>query len=152
MMSQAEAAAGIEHFVGSSAKRNGHAHFAAEIERQEHVLLLKIDVAVSGVRKVPLEDKGGAIAEDRRGHDAFEKSVDGDFARNAAFFGEGDPFTKTHDFDDQGHVQSDFELHREALLSDVSDFGADGEKHGLNAVEGGFVARDHERSFALADG
>ena len=37
------------------------------------------------------------------------------------------------------------------MRADESDFGTDGQKHGLDAFESGFVTRHHERSLALAN-
>src|SRR5215472_16930505 len=139
VMRQAEAAASVEHFVGGCAERHRHTHLPAEIKREQHVFLLEIHVAVGGVGNVAFENERGAVVEHRRSNNALEKSVDGDFSRYATFFRERHAFAEADDFDDQSQIESNLELHGEALRADVGDFGADGEKDWKNAVECCFV-------------
>ena len=106
--------------------------------------MLEIDVAIRGIGKVAFKNQRRAVTEDRRSHDAFEKGVDRNFPRDPALFGERHAFTEAENFDDQSHVDGDFELDGEALGADVADLRADREKHRLNALERCPVTGDHE--------
>src|SRR5205807_1484691 len=84
----AEPAAGIHHLIGGGRERHRAAQLAAELERQQHVLLLQRDVGERHGGHLSLQDERSAIAQDRRGGNALENGVDGDLARNAAFLRE----------------------------------------------------------------
>src|SRR5919201_4194436 len=66
-MVEAEAAAGIHHFVGGGRKRHRAAELAAELEREQHVLLLQRDVGERYGRHLSLENERAAISQHRRG-------------------------------------------------------------------------------------
>ena len=141
----AEPAAGVHHFVGGGGERHRAAELAAEIERQEHVLLLQRHVGERHLRHLAFQDERSAIAEHRRRGDALEDRVDRDLARDAAFFGERDRFAEADHLDHQQQVDRDLHLAGKAVAADMRHLRADREQHRLDALEGGLVAADHHR-------
>src|ERR1017187_8369822 len=86
----AESAAGIHHFIGGGGERHRTAERAAEIERQQHVLLLQGDVGERHLRHFAVEDERSAITEHWRGGDALEQGIERHGAVGAAFLRSGE--------------------------------------------------------------
>ncbi len=85
------------------------------------------------VRHLAFEDEGPAIAEHRRGRDAFQDRIDRDLALHAALFGQRDGFAEADHLDHQQQVDRDLHLAGEAVGADVRHLRSDREQHGLGA-------------------
>src|SRR5215471_21506476 len=125
-MIEPQPAASIHHFVCGRRQRNRAAELAAELERQQHVLLLQRDIGKRDGAHLPLQDEGPAIGQHRRGGDALEDRVDRDHARDPAFFRERDRLAKGDDFHHEQEVDRDLHLHRETAGADIGHLRPDG--------------------------
>src|SRR5215475_6297883 len=148
-MIEPQPAASIHHFVCGRRQRHRAAELAAELERQQHVLLLQRDIGERDGGHLPLQDEGPAIGQHRRGRDALEDRVDRDLARDPAFFRERDRLAEGDDFHHEQEVDRDLHLHRETAGADIGHLRPDGAQHGLDALEGRLVPADHDRRVAL---
>src|SRR5262249_54480523 len=116
---ESEPAARIHDFVGGRCERHGAAEFAAEFEREQHVLLLQRDVGKRGRRHLSLEDERPAIGQHGRGGDALEDGVERDLSRYTAFFRKCHGLAERGDLNHEQQVDGDLHLHRKPAASDI---------------------------------
>ncbi len=85
----------------------------------------------------------------RRCDHAVREHVDGDFAWNAALFGEQNALGKRQHLHGEAEVDRDLHHQRQTVIAYVRDLRADIEEQRFYSFEGFVAAADHHRELAL---
>src|SRR5271163_3521858 len=140
-------ARGGQKFVADGGGGHGHVELAAEFESQQHIFLHHVDVEPRFVGQ--LQHERTAVFDHRGSDGAVGEYVHGNFAFNAAFFGEQHAFAEGQHLNSETEVRGDFDDQREAIVAHVRDLWSNILQHGLDALEGVGTSANHHRQFAF---